>query len=132
AAAREEVRRAYDPLLDARSFDRKSIEALVERGCRRLGIDHVLADDLEETLWGIARDLDERLEETVIDIARRVGLEVDCEEQVEAFQCAFRLGESLAVDGLPGIDATDERRWVGSFWRDTAVVEEENDYFATG
>lgn len=132
AAAREEIRRAYDPLLDARSFDRGAIGELVERGSKRLGIDHVLSDDLEETLWGIARDLDERLEETVIDVARMVGLDVDCEEQVEAFQCSFRLGGSLAVDGLAGIDTSEERSWVGSFWRDTAVVEEENDYFATG
>lgn len=132
AAAREEIRRAYDPLLDARSFDEGAVRALVERGCKRLGIDHLIEEDLEETLWSIARDLDERLEETVIDLARRVGIDVDCEEQVEAFQCAFRLGGSMAVDALAGIDVSQDRILLGSFWRDTAVVEEENDYFATG
>jgi len=132
AAAREEIRRAYDPLLDARSFDKEAVEALVRRAVRRLGLEEPEDDDLESTLWTIARELDERLEETVIALARRVGIDVDTEEQVEAFQCAFRLGGSMAVDALPGFDLTEERTLLGSFWRDTAVVEEENDYFATG
>lgn len=132
AAAREEIRRAYDPLLDARSFDQEAVKALVRRGARRLGLEEPEDEDLESTLWGIARELDERLEETVIELARRVGIEVDTEEQVEAFQCAFRLGGSMAVDALAGIDITEEKTLLGSFWRDTAVVEEENDYFATG
>lgn len=133
AAAREEIRRAYDPLLDARSFDKDAVQALVRRAARRLGIEDLEEDDdLESTLWAIARELDERLEETVIALARRVGIEVDTEEQVEAFQCAFRLGGTMAVDALPGFDLTEERTLLGSFWRDTAVVEEENDYFATG
>ena len=132
AAAREEIRRAYDPLLDARSFDREAVWDLVRRGAQRLGIEDLDEDDLEGTLWSIARELDERLEETVIELARRVGIEVDTEEQVEAFQAAFRLGGSMAVDALAGLDISEERTLLGSFWRDTAVVEEENDYFATG
>lgn len=133
AAAREEIRRAYDPLLDARSFDPEAVKALVRRGAKRLGLDDFDVDeDLESSLWGIARELDERLEETVIELARRVGIEVDTEEHVEAFQAAFRLGGSMAVDALAGIDISEEKILLGSFWRDTAVVEEENDYFATG
>src|SRR5690606_26557198 len=127
-----EIRRAYDPLLDARSFDREAVWDLVRRGAQRLGIEDLDEDDLEGTLWSIARELDERLEETVIELARRVGIEVDTEEHVEAFQAAFRLGGSMAVDALAGIDISQERVLLGSFWRDTAVVEEENDYFATG
>lgn len=133
AAAREEIRRAYDPLLDARSFDREAVWELVRRGAKRLGLEDLEEDeDLETTLWSIARELDERLEETVIELARRVGIDVDTEEQVEAFQAAFRLGGSMAVDALAGIDISQEKTLLGSFWRDTAVIEEENDYFATG
>src|SRR5690606_36182853 len=80
AAAREEIRRAYDPLLDARSFDSEAVEALIRRAARRLGLEAPEDDDLESNLWGIARELDERLEETVIELARRVGIEVDTEE----------------------------------------------------
>jgi len=132
AAAKEEVRRAYDPLLDIRSFDKAAIRGLVDRAMERLDLDPVEDDDLEESLWRVARELDERLEETVIDLARRVGIQVDVEEQVDAFQCSFRLGSELAVDQLPGLNLDEDQVLLGSFWRDTAVVEEENDYFGTG
>jgi len=132
AGAREEVRRAYDPLLDLRSFDRESVQRLIDRAKIRLGLDPDDEEELEESLWRIARELDERLEDTVVELARRVGIQADCEEQVEAFQCQFRLGSELAVDALPGIDLDEDRALLGSFWRDTAVVQEENDYFATG
>lgn len=132
SAAREEVRRAWDPLLDIRSYDEKAVRRLVERGAARLGL-HVDPDEeLEEALWSVARDLDERLEDTVVRLARRVGIEADCEQQVEAFQCQFRLGGEMAVDALPGVDLDSDEPVLGSFWRDTAVVQEENDYFATG
>lgn len=132
ARAREEIRRAYDPLLDIRSFDKQGIQELVDKAITRLDLEHTHDEDLEESLWRIARELDERLEETVIELARRVGIHADCDEQVEAFQCAFRLGSELAVDQLPGLDLDEDQVLLGSFWRDTAVVEEENDYFATG
>ncbi len=132
AAAREEMRRAYDPLLDLRSFDKPSVEKLVDRGRARLDLERNDGEDLEESLWRIARELDERLEETVVDLARKVGIQADCDEHVEAFQCAFRLGSELAVDALPGLDLDEDQALLGSFWRDTAVVQEENDYFATG
>lgn len=131
--AREQVKRAYDPLLDLRSFDRAEVEALVQRAQRRMNIeDEVAEGGLEDGLWAIARDLDERLEEAVTDLARRVGIGVDTEEQVDAFQCALHFGHALKVEALPGIDISAEKTVLGTFWRDTAVEMEEIEYFATG
>ncbi len=132
SAAREQVKRAYDPLLDRRSFDEEAVSALVKRAHER--IDHEGEDDesLEDGLWGVARDLDERLEETVTELALKVGLGVDTDQQVEAFQCAFHFGHALNVEALPGIDIQKERTVLGTFWRDTAVDHEEIEYFATG
>jgi len=132
SAAREEVRRAWDPLLDIRSYDKAAVRRLVERGAARLGLEIDEEEELEETLWYIARELDERLEDAVVGLARRVGIHVDCEQHVEAFQCQFSLGGEMAVDALPGVDLDTDEPILGSFWRDTAVVQEENDYFATG
>ncbi|MCP3100904.1 SNF2-related protein [Myxococcus sp. K15C18031901] len=138
-AARAQVKRAYDPLLDVRSFDRPAVERLVKRAQERMGLDDDGDDEdgddapgLEDGLWGVARDLDERLEETVTELARRVGIGVDTDEQVEAFQVAFQFGHALKVDGLPGIDVMEDRTQLGTFWRDTAVEAEELEYFATG
>ena len=80
----------------------------------------------------MARDLDERLEESVTELARRVGIGVDTDEQVDAFQCAFQFGHALKVEGLPGIDINEDRTVLGTFWRDTAVEAEELEYYATG
>ncbi len=130
--ARESVRRAYDPLLDLRSFDEAAVRALVAKAKARFGLDDEEDEPIEDGLWAVARDLDERLEETVTELALRVGLGVDTEEQVEAFECAFHFGHALNVEALPGIDITTERTVLGTFWRDTAVEREEIDYFATG
>ncbi len=144
-AARESVRRAYDPLLDLRSFDEGAVRALVTRAEWRMGLaeeeeepddDKTMAGpgvgSLEDGLWGIARDLDERLEETVTELARKVGIGVDTDEQVEAFQCAFHLGKELKVEALPGLNLQEDKVVLGTFWRDTAVEAEEIEYFATG
>jgi ATP-dependent helicase HepA len=132
AEARTAVRRAYDPLLDERSFDRAAVQALVERARVRLGLDGEEGESLEDGLWAVARDLDERLEEAVTDLARRLGIGVDTDEQVEAFQCAFHFGHALKVEALPGLSLGEERTVLGTFWRDTAVEQEEIDFFATG
>jgi ATP-dependent helicase HepA len=132
AEAREAARRAYDTLLDVRSFDQEAVEALVARAQGRLGIEHDAQSTLEDALWGVARDLDERLEETVTELAERVGIGVDTDREVDAFQCAFHFGHALTVEALPGLDVTQEKTLLGSFWRDTAVEQEENDFFATG
>ena len=131
-AAREQVQHAYDPLLDTRSFDRDAVEALVTRAKVRMGEEEEDDEDLEEGLWAVARDLDERLEENVTELALRIGIGVDTDQQVDAFQCAFHFGHALNVDALPGLDISKERTVLGTFWRDTAVEQEEIEYFATG
>lgn len=134
-AARAQVKRAYDPLLDIRSFDKDAVARLVTRAQERMGVEADEEEEessLEEGLWSVARDLDERLEETVTELARRVGIGVDTDEQVDAFQCAFQFGHALKVEGLPGIDINEDRTVLGTFWRDTAVEAEELEYFATG
>lgn len=94
------------------------------------------ADDdeasLEDGLQELARDLDERLEEAVTELALRIGIGVDTDQSVDAFQCAFHFGHALKVEALPGLDISEERTVLGTFWRDTAVEQEENEYFATG
>jgi ATP-dependent helicase HepA len=132
AEARTAIRRAYDPLLDERSFDREAVQALVVRAGARIDLELDPEGSLEDGLWAIARDLDERLEETVTELARRVGIGVDTDEQVEAFQCAFHFGHALKVEALPGLELGEERTVLGTFWRDTAVEQEEIDFFATG
>jgi ATP-dependent helicase HepA len=132
--ARAQVKRAYDPLLDVRSFDKPAVERLVARAQARMGIeaDEEEEPSLEDGLWSVARDLDERLEESVTELAKRVGIRVDTDEEVEAFQCAFHFGHALNVEGLPGLDVMEDRTLLGTFWRDTAVEAEELEYFATG
>lgn len=130
--AREQVKRAYDPLLDLRSFDREAVSALVERAQARLGLEDEEDEDVEQGLMSISRDLEERLEDSVTELARKVGIGVDTDEQVDAFQAAFHLGHALNVEALPGMNIEEERTLLGSFWRDTAVEHEEIEYFATG
>ncbi|MGZ6140581.1 MAG: helicase-related protein, partial [Myxococcaceae bacterium] len=132
AEARSAIHRAYDPLLDERSFDRAAVQALVDRAQLRIGLEAGEEDSVEDGLWAFARDLDERLEETVTELARRVGIGVDTDEQVDAFQCAFHFGHALKVEALPGLQLGEERTVLGTFWRDTAVEQEEIDFFATG
>lgn len=135
-AAREAMQRDYDPLLDRRSFDKERVADMLARAFERAGIgeesDFDTAADLEEGLLAVARDLDERLEETVLQIARKVGIGVDTDEHVEAFQCRLTLGSDLVVDSLAGIDLSEDQLVEGTFWRDTAVEREEIEYLATG
>jgi ATP-dependent helicase HepA len=134
--AREAMQEDYDPLLDRRSFDRDRVAGLLERAYGRAGLEaeegEFEATTLEEGLWTVARDLDERLEETVLEIARRVGITVDTDENVDAFQCRLTLGSQLLVDALPGMDISEDQIVEGTFWRDTAVEREEIEYLATG
>jgi len=132
--ARAQVKRAYDPLLDLRSFDKPAVARLVARAQARMGMEEEEDEEqpLEDGLWGVARDLDERLEETVTELAKRVGIRVDTDDEVDAFQCAFHFGHALNVEGLPGLDVMEDRTLLGTFWRDTAVEAEELEYFATG
>jgi ATP-dependent helicase HepA len=132
SAARKQVKQAYDPLLDLRSFDEVAVTELVERAEKR--IDHEAGDDesLDDRLLGLARDLDERLEENITELGERLGIRVDTDQEVDAFQAAFHFGHALSVEALPGFDITEERTVLGTFWRDTAVEQEEIEYLATG
>ncbi|MFZ5438589.1 MAG: helicase-related protein [Myxococcota bacterium] len=130
--AREQVKRAYDPLLDLRSFDKAEVRELVNRSHERTGMEPDEDQTLDDGLWSIARDLDERLEECITELADRIGIKVDQDQEVDAFQCAFHFGHALNVEALPGYDITEERTVLGTFWRDTAVEQEEIEYFATG
>lgn len=132
--AREAIGADYDPLLDRRSFDRERVERMLQRAYDRAGGGEELDPDgdLEEELLNVARDLDERLEETVLGIARKVGIGVDTDEQVEAFQCRLTLGSGMLVDALAGYDLSEDKLIEGTFWRDTAVEREEIEYLATG
>jgi ATP-dependent helicase HepA len=130
--AREQVKSAYDPLLDLRSFDKMAVRELVERAQERSDIEADEDESIEDGLWGIARNLDETLEEAITDVGDRIGLKVDTDKEVDAFQCAFHFGHALTVEALPGYDIAEERTVLGTFWRDTAVEFEEIEYFATG
>ena len=132
ANARAQVRQAYDPLLDIRSADEAAVLGLLRRAQVRADIDSDDDETLDEGLWAVARDLDERLEECLTEVAARIGVGVDTDQQVDAFQCAFSFGHALNVEALPGFDIARERTMLGSFWRDTAVEQEENEFFATG
>ncbi len=132
-AAREQVKRAYDPLLDLRSFDKAAVKELVARAHERSGDEPDEDASLDDGLWSIARDAPQAvLEECITELADRIGIKVDQDQEVDAFQCAFHFGHALNVEALPGYDITEERTVLGTFWRDTAVEQEEIEYFATG
>ncbi len=131
SAAREQLKRGYDPLLDMRSFDAPRLRALLDRACERLDIDSE-EEDLAGSLWVVARDLDERLEDTVVSLAKKAGIQVDTDEHVDAFQAAFHFGYAVNVEALAGLDLHQDRTVLGTFWRETAIEQEEIEYFATG
>ena len=90
-------------------------------------------ESLEDGLWAIARDLDERLEETVTELAPQ--------GRASAWTPTSRWRRSSARSTsatrstsrrCPGSTSREERTVLGTFWRDTAVEQEEIEYFATG
>ena len=130
SAARAEVARAYDPLLDRRSCDLVSVRGLAARGARRLGAQIPLGP--EAALAKVAEHLERRLESVTIEAARRIGLEVDIEVDVLPGEVSFRVGPELKVDALAGFDLAQDRVVLGSFRRAVSVAHEEHDSFATG
>jgi ATP-dependent helicase HepA len=132
AAARAEVARAYDPLLDLRSCDLRAVRALAERGGERIGARLRPGSDAETALRTVASLLETRLEAVTIEAAKRVGLAVDVEVDVLPGQVSFNVGPELKVDALAGFDLSEDRTVLGSFRRDVAVQHEEHDSFATG
>jgi ATP-dependent helicase HepA len=132
AAARAEVARAYDPLLDLRSCDLRAVRALAERGGERIGARLRPGSDAETALGTVASLLEARLEAVTIEAAKRVGLEVDVEVDVLPGEVSFNVGPELKVDALAGFDLSQDRTVLGSFRREVAVRHEEHDSFATG
>src|SRR5712691_3605623 len=132
SAARAEVARAYDPLLDLRSCDMTAVRALAERGARRLGARIAAGADAATALETVAAFLETRLEAVTIEAAKRVGLAVDVEVDVLPGEVSFHVGPELKVDALAGFDLAQDRIVLGSFRREVAVKHEEHDSFATG
>ena len=90
-------------------------------------------EDVGTSLSTLSRWLEEELEELVVEAGRRVGMDVDTDENVHPFEAAFTFGSSLRIEALPGMEIpAEERTLLGSFWRETAVVREELEWFATG
>src|SRR5207244_9519528 len=92
SAARAEVTRAYDPLLDLRSCDRAALRSLAERGGRRIAARLVPSSDAEGALRVAATALEMRLEAVTIEAAKRVGLAVEVEVDVRPGQVSFSVG----------------------------------------
>jgi len=130
AAARAEISRAHDPLLDRRSCDVAAVGALAGRGARRLGVR--TGRDPAATLEAVAEHLERRLETVTIEAARRVGIVPDVEVDVLPGEVSFHVGPELKIDALAGFDLSRDRAVLGSFRRAVAVAREEHDSFATG
>jgi ATP-dependent helicase HepA len=132
SAARAEVARAYDPLLDRRSCDVNALLALASRGAARLGARIPSPASPADALQAVAAHLERRLETVTIEAAKRVGLAVDVEVDVLPGQVSFHVGPELKVDALAGFDLEEDRTVLGSFRREIAVQHEEHESFATG
>jgi ATP-dependent helicase HepA len=140
AARVADARRAQhegDPLLDIRSASLPELAALVRRAFARLGEDPPAelrtADGIGESLVTLSRWLEEELEECCTEVGRRVGMDVDTDQNVHPFEVAFTLGAGMKIEALPGMEIPEEPITVlGSFWRETAVAHDELQWFATG
>jgi ATP-dependent helicase HepA len=135
-----------DPLLDIRSASLPELAALVGNAFARLdeeppdgiaslgGIPTEAGmEALREALVTLSRWLEEELEDLGADIGRRIGLDVDTDQNVSPFEVAFTIGSGLKVEALPGMVVPDEpETFLGSFWRETAVQRDELEWFATG
>ncbi len=142
AAGVAEGRRAqhegYDPILDLRSAALPELTRLVANGYGRLGEPPPAdlgqgADATQEALLALSRTLEEQLEEVCADVARRIGVDVDTDQNVHPFEVSFTLGAQLRIEALPGMEIPEEPvTYLGSFWRETAVARDELAWFATG
>jgi ATP-dependent helicase HepA len=138
AEGRRAQHEGYDPLLDLRSAALPELGRLVASAFRRLGEappDDVTAgsEAMQEALLALSRTLEEQLEEVCADVGRRVGVDVDTDQNVHPFEVAFTLGAHLRIEALPGMEIPEEPvTFLGSFWRETAVARDELQWFATG
>src|SRR5512137_2420442 len=134
AEGRRAQHEGYDPLLDVRSAALPELTALVSAAFARMGEDPPEeGEDIGAALSTLSRWLEEELEELVVEAGRRVGMDVDTDENVHPFEAAFTFGSGMRIEALPGMEMpAEERTLLGSFWRETAVVREELEWFATG
>jgi ATP-dependent helicase HepA len=134
AEGRRAQHEGYDPLLDLRSAAVPELAALVRNAFTRLGEEAPAAKpDVGPALATLSRWLEEELEDLSADVARRVGVETDTDENVHPFEVAFTIGSQLRIDALPGMTIPEEPvTHLGSFWRETAVARDELEWFATG
>ncbi len=139
-AAARKAQHEGDPLLDIRSASLPELADLVRAAFERLGDeppDGVDGQDagpaIEESLVTLSRWLEEELEEATVEVARRVGIEADTDQNVHPFEVAFTLGSGMKIEALPGMQLPEEPvTHLGSFWRETAVARDELEWFATG
>ncbi len=150
ADGRRAQHEGYDPLLDIRSASIPELTQLAKSAFERLGEEQSeglggeaagedadatssRSREIEAALQTLSRWLEEELEELVVEAGRRVGMEVDTDENVHPFETAFTFGSRMQIEALPGMDMPEEERThLGSFWRETAVAHEELEWFATG
>jgi ATP-dependent helicase HepA len=141
-AAARKAQHEGDPLLDIRSASLPELGHLVRAAFERLGDDPPegvdtggpeAAASIEQALVTLSRWLEEELEDVVVDVGRRVGMEVDTDQNVHPFEAAFTIGAGMKIEALPGMTMPDEPvTHLGSFWRETAVARDELQWFATG
>ncbi len=137
AEGRRAQHEGYDPILDLRSAALPELTRLVGRAFGRMGEPAPAGprrpEALGEALLALSRALEEELEDVAADIGRRVGIDVDTDENVHPFEVSFTLGAQLRIEALPGMEIPDEpSTHLGSFWRETAVARDELEWFATG
>ena len=134
AEGRRAQHEGYDPLLDVRSASIPELTALVAAAFERIGEDPPEeGEEIATSLTTLSTWLEEELEELAVEAGRRVGMDVDTDENVHPFEAAFTFGSGMRIEALPGMELpAEERTLLGSFWRETAVAREELEWFATG
>ena len=142
-AAARKAQHEGDPLLDIRSASLPELARLVRGAFERLGdeapedIDaagpEAAGEAISESLVTLSRWLEEELEDVVVEVGRRVGMEVDTDQNVHPFEAAFTIGAGMKIEALPGMEMPEDPvTLLGSFWRETAVARDELQWFATG
>jgi ATP-dependent helicase HepA len=141
-AAARKAQHEGDPLLDIRSAALPELGQLVRAAFERLGDEPPEGVDgggpeaaagVEQALVTLSRWLEEELEDVVVDVGRRVGMEVDTDQNVHPFEAAFTIGAGMKIEALPGMEMPEEPvTHLGSFWRETAVARDELQWLATG
>ena len=134
AEGRRAQHEGYDPILDRRSASLPELTELVRRATHRLGEGTApRPEEMQEALRALSASLEEELEDACVDVAHRVGVEVDTDQNVHPFEVAFTLGAQMRIEALPGMEIPEESvTRLGSFWRETAVARDELEWFATG